>query len=257
MEFKTTYKFNETLIDTFLHRDRKGHSFLDKDKLEEIIKKQEKYKLFYFVRKSNYEILDDTPVLGAMAFKFLDSIIEGPFASYPKIKKTGQDDEYSEKIVKRFIPVNKVPNLFEKIELREYEINSIHFPRVGEVDESKIEKFWRDSLKILEDVSLNIKKGYYREGVRNYYGSTNEWGVHFHYSKLGRAYSPRMNIMVLGRENKTQKIFEKLSLDKLRDAFSFRVRDQCMDRSMSKGLAYNLSIKDVKSLFKFPENIIF
>ena len=94
--------------------------FLHKSDLEKL----SEHDLFFFLRTSDYHILDDYPCMGAFERRLDFSKIEGPFENAPKIEQRGGRgySESEKDILERLVPSNIMPVTFQAITYASYGI---------------------------------------------------------------------------------------------------------------------------------------
>ncbi len=237
MEFESAYKITEELI-----RNDREDVFVRKKDIEKLVETDEEYKILYFLRKSNYIAFHDFPCCGAFRKELTSSFIEGPFASAPETKKSGEYDEYSEEAIQKFIPANALPKSFEEIEKIRYgtrldeELMSFAIGRHGEIKE-KIREVGESALKKLREITQ------VEEGNLYFYFSGNGFLGHLYLSDE-RSYYPAALISILGKKKSNpDKIIRELGLYELDNAFKDSIAGDCgIENCTQRGLAYNLEL---------------
>ncbi|OYT40874.1 hypothetical protein B6U80_02265, partial [Candidatus Pacearchaeota archaeon ex4484_26] len=145
--------------------------------------------------------------------------------------------DYGEEIIRRFMPADKVPESFERVELVEYGIRKDDrvaqyfreqqsFEKGGRIDKDKIKEVGETSFHKLEEISQELKIDY------NLYGT-------FLSEEL---FYPLLNIKVFGKEGKKpHEIIDALSGGLLKAFKPFNEIKYGLNRRTQIGLAHDFS----------------
>jgi hypothetical protein len=104
MDFQIAHKLEEIL------QDPNGQQFLTAETAR-ALPSTRAYAIVYFLSSSDYETLDDSPVIGAVQYKLRSSEVSGPFSEKPKITNPKNQNN----VVVKFIPVEQVPDRFDRV----------------------------------------------------------------------------------------------------------------------------------------------
>ena len=244
MEFETVYK-----VKLF------GEQFLKKEELEKLVQGAEAYKLLYFLKKSKYDVFNDFPHKGGQIKVLTNSSIEGPFAMIPQLsekKGTSPLRDYGEEIIRRFMPADKVPESFERVELVEYGTRTnnqiIQYFKEMQllgtelVDKDKIKEVGETSFHKLEEISQELKIDYNLYGTFLCRALVDNYVIGFDYSESEELFYPLLNIKVFGKEGKKpHEIIDALSGGLLKAFKPFNEIKYGLNRRTQIGLAHDFS----------------
>jgi len=219
---------------------------LNKEKIETIEKLMEKYHLGYFIRKSRFHVLYDYPCMGAFERRLRYSEIEGPYESAPKVKKEEYASESSEEVLESLVPTSSIPIELEKVSLVEYgtqvDRNSQIFMRFidkKEINQKRIIEIGKRALENLHKGGVNIKKS----SASVYKTSVDDCILEF---RLAESYVyPEVKVTIFGKDEKPYQLLQGLELYELREQFPFWIKDVGIKDCIHRGLAYNLSLKNL------------
>jgi hypothetical protein len=251
MVFKTVYKIPKSV----LKEDSRANYYLEKEDLENL----QEYNLLYFLKESQYTVLYDFPVAGAVRKKLRRSKVTGPFEFLPEPVNPNEYAPFESKVIKLLFPKNSIPVNFENVSLVEYGIDtnpdSVWYVKavVGERINPK------QIIEIGEEVLNNLGKRCELQQISesSYVASTNNYLLEFYFSKK-YFMLPSLKLILFERKGGAfRELLQETGMYRLEEQFPEFVRDIIIENSLRRGIGFNLTLNS-KMISKIidSENIL-
>lgn len=236
MVFETVYKVPKGIL-----KGENGFRYLKKGDLECLTE----YQLLFFKRNLNFHILDDFPCLGAWERRLRHSEITGPYETAPDIKNIDIYSESQEDLVEFIVPLSIIPVKFENVSLFEYgtetkESSQDHFNNFRKgVNPGKMLEIGHNSLEILHKMNVGLEQ----IAESTYRGLAMDCIFDLTVQDVKGSYIyPDVSISAFGRDNKPRELIQQLGLYELENQFPGYDVDIGINKSIERGLGYNLSL---------------
>jgi len=255
MVYETVFKIPD---DSLLGEE--GKNYLRKKDIETL----EECNLLYFLKRSNFHILHDTPVLGAMKRKLISSTVTGPYEYPPKKNRDGRriDTESYTVVLELVIPTSLMPVKFDDVSLVSYgtviDRDSIDYLRRREQEGFKIGKINELGDRVLKNLRsmATVRRISKTDSSSVYRATIDGCLLELELGSRSETNYPKLSTRAFGKN--IGGAVNDIGIRELDKILVDMDRYQVLTESISKGLAHDLSLKGIgiSKLLSLPNIVI-